>query len=264
MKDLALAINDIVSGFQNREMWARMAWTDVRMRYKRTLLGPFWATLNMMIFIIALGLVFATLWKMELADYLPYLTSGFLVWNPIASIITESGGTFVSASGTLLQIKMPYSTLIFSTIYRNFIIFLHHAVVYIGVILVYPVPINLNTLLVIPGLLLIGINSFWVGTVVGMVCARYRDIQPLLTNILQIVIFLTPIFWTPEMLRGRSRLALVDANPFFHFVDIVISPLLGKAPALMSWVVTSSITIIGLLLAVYCFKAYRKKLCYWL
>ena len=92
MKDLALAINDIVSGFQNREMWARMAWTDVRMRYKRTLLGPFWATLNMMIFIIALGLVFATLWKMELADYLPYLTSGFLVWNPIASIITESGG----------------------------------------------------------------------------------------------------------------------------------------------------------------------------
>jgi len=264
MKDLAAALSDIYSGFTNREMWARMAWTDVRMRYKRTILGPFWATLNMAIFIVALGLVFSHLWKMELADYLPYLCSGFLVWNPITAIITESGSVFVAASGTLLQIKVPYSTFIFATIYRNFIIFLHHAVVYIGVIIVYPVPVNMNTLLVIPGLLFIGVNSFWVGSVVGMTCARYRDIQPLLTNILQIVIFLTPIFWTPDMLRGRGRLALVDMNPFYHFIDIVRSPLLGKAPALLSWYVVSGFTVVGLLVAVYCFKTYRKKLCYWL
>ena len=78
------------------------------------------------------------------------------------------------------------------------------------------------------GLLLIGLNAVWVGLLLGLLCARFRDIPPMITNLVQVALFLTPIMWKKEML-GRYEWTHADLNPFHHFIEIVRAPLLGQA-----------------------------------
>ena len=84
-------LRDVRLGISNWDLWGRMGIWEVRRRYRRTVLGPFWATLSMAIFIGSLGFLYAKLWNQDVANYLPYLTTGFLAWMPISAMVAESG-----------------------------------------------------------------------------------------------------------------------------------------------------------------------------
>ena len=66
------AIADIVHGAGMFDLWGRMGWADIRRRYRRTVIGPFWTSVSLAIFIITMGVVWANLWKLDPKEYLPY------------------------------------------------------------------------------------------------------------------------------------------------------------------------------------------------
>ena len=256
-------LNDVVDGLRRWRLWGRMGAMDIRRRYRRTALGPFWASLSLAILIAAMGVLFANLWKLELADYLPFLASGFIVWFPITSIIMESSGAFVAAAPTLQQIRLPYSLFIYVVLWRNLVVFGHHLAVYVVIAVIFSVPVNANTLLLPVGLFFLCANGVWVGLLVGALTTRFRDVQQLLASLLQILLFVTPVFWPPDLLARRGVL-LVDLNPFYHFVAIMREPLLGKAPAALNWYVVAAVTVSGWALTVLVFGRVRDRLPYWL
>lgn len=257
------AFADIAESVGHWRLWGRLGFMEVRRRYRRTVLGPFWTTLSMAILIGMLGFLFATLWKMEIREYLPYLASGFVVWLPVAAIITESCSIFTSAEPTLKQTRLPLMMFAFIVVWRNMIVFGHHIVVYFAVVMIFPVPFNWNTLLVVPGLFLLWFNAIWIAMLIGAVAARYRDVQPLLTSMLQILIFVTPIFWPPDQL-GRKAMYIVDPNPLYHFIIIVRAPLLGTAPDPLSWYFVLVVTVVGWTVTLLLFGRIRRRLPYWL
>ena len=69
------------------DLWLTLAWMDVKLRYKRSGLGPFWITLSMAIFCITLGVVYSKLFKTDISEYLPFLSVGFVVWNFISILL---------------------------------------------------------------------------------------------------------------------------------------------------------------------------------
>ena len=98
-----------------------------------------------------------------------------------------------------------------------------------------------------------------------MLCARFRDVTPLLGNILQIMMFITPIFWPPEQLGNRPIASLlVDFNVMYHFVNIFRAPLLGQVPALLSYLVVLGVTVGGWIATIVIFSRYRHRIIYWL
>jgi ABC-2 type transport system permease protein/lipopolysaccharide transport system permease protein len=80
--------------------------------------------------------------------------------------------------------------------------------------------------------------------------------------LVNIVFFVTPIFWRKEMLAERGLLA--EFNPFFHFIEIVRAPLLGQAPPLRTWFAVAAITAVGWAATLVVFSAYRRRIAYWL
>lgn len=260
---LNAALSDVVDGLQMWRLWGRLGAMEIRRRYRRTVLGPFWASLSLAILIAAMGVLFANLWKLDVADYLPYLASGFIVWFPISAIIMESCGAFVAAAGTIQQVRLPYSLFIYVVLWRNLIVFGHHVAVYVVIAVIFSVPVNANSLLVLVGLIFLCLNGVWVGLLVGALTTRFRDVQPLLASLLQILLFVTPIFWPPELLARRVAL-LVDLNPFYHFVAILRAPLLGQAPEAISWYAVVAVTVAGWSLTLFVFGRVRDRLPYWL
>jgi homopolymeric O-antigen transport system permease protein len=255
---------DLGDGFRQWRLWGRLGWLEVRRRYSRTTIGPFWSAISLGMFVLALGSVGTGLWSKSASDYLPFLAAGMVVWVMIASIVTESCTLFIASTNLFRQMQFNYSVMAYALVWRNFIVFAHNLIVFVVIFLVFaPDRITAATLLVLPGLLLVLVNSVWVSIVLGMVCLRFRDVQQLITSLVQILMFVTPIFWPPENLQGPARWVFVDFNPLYHMIDIVRSPLLGRMPAAESYVAVAVLTVVGWWLTYWLFNYFRKRIAYW-
>ena len=116
-------------------------------------------------------------------------------------------------------------------------------------------------LLALPGLALLCLNCIWVGLFLGIVSTRFRDVPPIVASVVRILFFVTPIIWMPELALGRAL--VLDFNPFFHLIELVRAPLLGKAPGMLSWVAVLGIALAGWTLTFEFFRRYRWRIAYW-
>ena len=255
---------DLADGFRQWRLWGRLGWLEVRRRYSRTVIGPFWSAISLGMFVLALGSVGTGLWSKSASDYLPFLAAGMVVWVMIASIVTESCTLFVAGTNLFRQMRFNYSVMAYALVWRNFIVFAHNFLVFVVISLLFaPYLITPATLLILPGLMIVLVNSVWVSIVLGMLCLRFRDVQQLITSLIQISMFVTPIFWPPENLQGAARFVFVDFNPLYHLIDIVRSPLLGRLPAAESYIAMVALTVVGWWLTYLLFSYFRKRIAYW-
>ena len=109
--------------------------------------------------------------------------------------------------------------------------------------------------------MLLCLNGIWAGLLLGIVSARFRDVPPVVSSIVRICFFVTPIIWMPELVPARAL--VLEANPFFHLVEVVRAPLLGQAPGLESWIAVLLITCAGWLVTFAFFRRYRRRIAYW-
>jgi len=255
------ALLDIWQGWQRWELWGTMGLHDIRQRYRRSVLGPFWITISMGLMIGTLGLVYSTIFKVETQDYLPYLTAGFLVWGLLSTLISDGTNAFISSEGLIRQLAAPLSIHVYRVLWSNLIILAHNIWIFVIVALWYRLNPGWTVLLAAPALLLFLVNGLWIGLLLGLLSARFRDIPLIVGSILQIAFFITPVFWKPEMLTGRMM--LLHANPFYYFVEIMRAPLLGNVPQAEHWISVLLITVLGWGIALLFFTAYRWRLAYW-
>src|ERR1700758_1716102 len=201
---LAAAFSDFRNGFGLWPLWLRLGRDGILQRYRRSLLGTFWPTASMAIMGISLGVLYAELFNTPIHDFLPYLCIGLLVWNLISSFLTEGGTLFTGAESYIKQIRLPYSVYVYRSSWSKLVIFAHNFIIYFGILLYFEIWPGAVALLAIPGLLLVLLNGAAAMLFIGMVSARFRDIPQLINSVVQIVFFVTPIMWKPELLRSRS------------------------------------------------------------
>jgi len=258
-----IALIDILAGIQAINIWARLGWRDTKRRYRRTVFGPFWTTASLALFVLTLGILWANLWGHDPKTYLPYLTAGMVCWSLFSAVSTEGGACLIVQETLIKQLRISYTLLVCATVWRNVIVFFHNLIIYLLVCIYGGVSITWATLLFIPGFILFCANAIWIVGLLGAVCTRYRDIQQLVGSLLQISMFLTPILWTPDQLKGRVAL-LADLNPLYHLIAIVRDPMLGVAPAPMQWIVVLAITVAGWTLLIRVMTKFRHRIVYWI
>jgi len=256
-----LALLDFKDSLSKYRLWAFLSWSDIKMRYRGSSLGPFWITLSMMIFIGAFSLVYSRLFHQPLQQYIPFLTTGYLVWLLISSTLTESCNIFVEAAPLITEIKLPYTLYIFRLISRQIIIFFHNAVVYVLVALLFKLHLHWNFLLFFPGLFLLILNLTSISLLLALLGTKYRDIPQVISSIIQVAFFVTPISWAPNLL---SSSIILKMNPLSYFIDLVRSPLLGQSPEMASWVVGLCLTIITLGVSFLLFSKLRRNIPFWI
>ncbi|WLA69335.1 ABC transporter permease [Bradyrhizobium diazoefficiens] len=242
-------------------LWVRLGWNDILQRYRRSMLGPFWLTASMAVMVIVLGILYAELFATPIHDFLPYVCVGLLTWTLISSFLTEGGVMFTGAESYIKQVRLPYSVYVFRSTWSKLVIFAHNIVIYVGVLLYFQIWPGAVALLAIPGLVIILINGGAVTLLIGMISARFRDVPQLINSVVQIVFFVTPIMWRPELLRSRAYIA--DFNPFYHLIEVVRMPLLGGIPSMKTYAALVVITVFNLTVVGLFFSRFRARISYW-
>lgn len=258
------AFGDVRAAMQQHHIITTLGWQDVATRYRRSRVGAFWLTINMMVMLAAIGIVFGSLFRQPMAEFLPYLAIGLIIWGLLSALITDGCTSFISASDTILQLRMPLFTHVMRVVWRNLIILGHNLLILPLLFLFFMKPITWLALLAIPGLALLILNAIWMMIIAAVACARFRDLTQIVQNGMLVLFYVTPIMWTAALLPARVGATMLDFNPFYHLINIIRAPLLGEAPTALNWTVVVSMALLGWVVALAFFGRYRKRIPYWL
>jgi len=257
----AQAIHDLMSGLLHFDMWWRFAVFDIKQRFRRSVIGPFWLTLSMGIMVGAIALVFSSVFKQDVAKILPYIAVGLIFWGLLTSCINEGAVVFIGSAAHIRNVPMELSIHVYRMIARNVIILCFNMAIYLIVLLLFPHPLNFNYLLAIPGFALFLINLTWISISLAVLSARYRDIPQVMASLVQVVFFVTPVFWSVDSLPHRP--AFIVWNPAYHLLEVVRAPLLGGTASTLSWIVAAGCSLLGCAATVLLYRRAYARISYW-
>lgn len=262
---LQFAWLDMKDGLLQWRIWLMLAYQDIKLRYRRSVLGPFWLTISMGVTVYSMGFLYAKLFHVEMQRYYPFLVAGMLSWSLISTIIVDLTDGLVASDAFIKQIKLPYSLYIHRIAARNVLIFFHNIIVMIPILAIFHeyARVNFNTLLMLVGLLFIYFNSITYGLILGMIGARYRDISQIIKSLVQVVFFVTPVMWSPDVFNEYHR-NLINLNPFYAFIELIRAPLLGQVPTAVNFIIVIISTLLGATICAWMFIRYRSRIVYWL
>ena len=103
------AFKDLRDGFAQRELWLSLGWQDIKQRYCRSVIGPFWITIATGVQAAAMGILYSALLDIPLDEFLPYVTVGLIVWNLISASILEGSEVFIANEGLIKQLPSALS-----------------------------------------------------------------------------------------------------------------------------------------------------------
>jgi ABC-type polysaccharide/polyol phosphate export permease len=256
------AFKDLLDGLKLTQVWLTFAIMDVKLRYRRTYLGPFWITLSTAIMVAAFGYVFGSIFKVEDENFVPFIAVGMVIWGYISATILDACSIFSGSSSYIKNLSLPLSTYLYRTIARNIFMMAHNCIVIVVVFFVYPPKMEWQFLLFIPGFILLTLNLTWGSLVLGIVASRYRDVPAAVMSIMTVAYLVTPIIWHPDLVSDRPH--IVDFNPFYHLVEVVRAPLLGDVPTTANYLFSLVILAVGFGFTMALYKAKCHRLSYWL
>ena len=255
-------LSDLFAGLSRAWMWSALAYQDIKLRYRGSLFGPFWITLTNLVLLAAMGIIYAALFKLDTSSYIPFLMMGLLVWQFLSTIANESCSTFTGAQDVIQQVPLPFSIQAYRTVYRNLLVLAHNAVIIPFGLILFRVPITWRVVEIVPGLLVLCINGLWISLLLGTVSARFRDVPPIVANAVQVVFFITPIFWPLDAVGDWKPLLML--SPVFAAIDVVRAPLLGEIVSPHSWPILLVCTFVGATFGLGMFIRFRERIAYWL
>lgn len=256
-------VDDFLEALRLHRVWLRFGWMDLKLRNRRSFLGPWWLTLNSAIYMFTIGVLFSFIFGEGVRSrYLPYFGAGYLIWLFISHVANESTNVFRNAKKFILHRNLPQPVWVYEMMWKNILIILYILPIYLVVMVAYRMTPGVVIFTVLPAFALLVVNMTWIATLLGIACLRYRDLGGAVQSLVRVGYLFTPILWQVEML-GEHRL-VVDLNPAYHMIETLRAPLLGEWPGALSWLVVAGMAVVGWAATLVIYRATRHRIPYWL
>ena len=228
---LETAWRDVINGFGSWRLWLVLGYRDMRAQYSRSFLGPFWQTIHAAIWISSLAFIFTHVFEVDqnINEFVIYIAIGLIIFNYINAIVTGASDLFIRSRILIHAYPAPIFIHPLRLVSAAIFQFLFQLVAVLPFFLLFPIDFAPSAPLALIGLLLVGLMSISIATLLAIVGARFGDFQFIVLAIMRVMFFVTPIFWTLDQWSG-APLQLVTLNPITNFITIVRDPLLGKIP----------------------------------
>jgi lipopolysaccharide transport system permease protein len=258
---LERALQDLRGGLASWRLAVALARLDIRNRYRGSIIGPFWLTLSTAIMVAGIGLLYSSLFKLPLSEYLPFLAVSMLVWSTLSAIVTDAGNSLTTSEGIIRQVPLPYTVHVLRFVIRNAIVSAHSLPLIAVVFLIFGIVPGWEALLALPGLLLLFVNAFAGGIFLGMICARFRDVGQIVASVMQLAFFMTPVLWKPSLLGDKQ--AWLPLNPFYVLMETIRGPLVEGGASPLIWAAALFYTACTVALAFVFFVRFRGRIAFW-
>lgn len=225
-----------------------LTYFQMRARYRKTIAGFLWVIANPIVTFFVQALIFKHILKIEFHNYSLFLLSGLLPWFFISQSLNTTASSLVNSRDILLSIKIHPLTIVGSVVFDQFINFI--AAFFLLLILQFPhlqVEASLPFLVFI-NLITVLIFTFLISLFIAFWHVFYRDIQFVVQFVMGIIYFVTPIFYPRHLIPDQYQW-IIDANPFYPFVQLYQSTLFAFDISLWADSLLKCILVIAILAA---------------
>ena len=212
-------LNELGELWQRRGLLGLLVRRDVLLRYKRSLLGVWWAVLNPMLRLAVIWLVMAAIFRPHLpgVPYVVYLLSGLVVITFFDQAVVAAGTSIVMSSGILTQLYVPALAFAASAVIAAGVTLLFSLVPLFVIMLTTGVGIPWTVLLLpLPVLCLVALAT-GVGLLLASLAVRFYDAIDISAILLQLMAFTTPSFYPIEAIPASYRW-IIELNPLTQIV----------------------------------------------
>lgn len=203
-----------------RELLFFLAWRDILVRYKQTVIGITWAFIRPLLTIVVFTIIFGRIAKLP-SNGIPYpvfALAGLLAWQLFSTAFAEASGSVVGNGGLIAKVYFPRLIIPISASITALVDFLISAVMLLLLMLWYRVPLSANAFWVIPLTVLCMIAAIGAGIWFSAFFVRYRDVRHMLPFIVQLGLYVSPVAFTSDIVPDRWRF-LYSLNPMVGVID---------------------------------------------
>lgn len=212
------AATEFVDLLKHRDLFRNLVERDLKVRYKRSLLGFFWVFLNPLFMMIVLYVVFSEMFRFSTENYVAYLLSGIVFWNFYSQSTSAAMTSFVGNSDLLKKVYLPKPIFPLSVVASALINLLFSLIPLLLIFFAVGTAIDRNIYLLPLVLLETTIFAYGVSLLLSTLLVFFRDIQYIYEVMLLAWMYATPIFYPESIVPERFRV-IFYLNPLHYFLS---------------------------------------------
>jgi ABC-type polysaccharide/polyol phosphate export permease len=239
------------------------AWVDLKARYRRSILGPYWLSIGTLTFVTGYSILAGLLFRRPLEEFLGYIACGVIIWQLISTSLAEGSKIFVSNANEIMSVRVNLLSLPVKLLLRGLITFAHSLPIVL-IVVYFTDNVNFNTLMVVPGIIILTMTLLPICAALGTIAARYRDFEQLIVMFNQFFFYMTPILWKAEMLGDGYGRWLAYGNPLFYELAIVRQPLMGQPVSAEIWLGALGFMVVSSLIGYSIYARLRQRIPFWI
>lgn len=212
-----------------RELFLILAWRDISVRYKQTIIGVLWAVLRPFLTMLVFTLIFSRVAKLPTEGNAPYpllVFAAMLPWTLFSNALAESSGSLIANSNLIGKVYFPRLIVPAATLVAAFIDFLISFVILAGLMVYYRFSPDWHVIF-LPGFILLALlASLGPGLWITALNVKYRDFRYIIPFVVQFGLYLSPVGFSSRVVPAQWRL-LYSVNPIVGIIDGFRWALLG-------------------------------------
>jgi ABC-type polysaccharide/polyol phosphate export permease len=260
---MSIISGDFIQGIRQWDSWSWLAYRDLVQSYRRTVLGPLWICAQQAIFVIGLSILHGALFHQKTSLIVPQIAAGVITWSLVSSLVSSQASVLVDNSNTIRSAQLPITFFYLKSISYHVINWVHSAVVLIlGLVFISPsfrysgLPIFLVVHIALVA------NCLLMGLWLAPLCCRFRDVKAAVPLLLQLLMFVSPTFWTLDQIQNPAT--ILSLNPITWFIELSRQSLLQDHSDNQFWLGIGTLTVVNALLGSLVFRLTRSRIAYWI
>jgi lipopolysaccharide transport system permease protein len=203
-----------------RELFYFLAWRDILVRYKQTVIGLAWALIRPLLTMIVFVFVFGKLAKLP-SDGVPYpilVFAALLPWQFFANAFTEAGNSLISNANMISKVYFPRLVVPTSAVIVSFVDFLISGIILVGLMAWYGFAPEWRIFTLPLFILIAFVAAMGVGLWTAALNVKYRDFRYIIPFVVQFGLYVSPVGFSSNIVPEKWRL-IYSINPMVGVID---------------------------------------------
>ena len=245
-----------------RDLLFELIKKDLKVKYKRSILGVFWSILNPLLMMVVMSIVFSYLFRFEIKNYPVYILSGIIFWNFFSTSTNLSSFSLISNASLLKKVYFPRAILVISVVLSQFINLLYALIPLVFIMIIFKTPVNLSIIFIIFPLLFLLLFTIGISLILSILSAYFTDIGYIYQIILLAWMYLTPIFYPASIVPDKYKIFLL-INPIYHILTNIREIIYyGTLPVMNSLLISFIFSFSFFIFGLWFFKINENKVMY--
>ncbi len=245
-----------------RDLLFELIKKDLKVKYKRSMLGVFWSILNPLLMMVVMSIVFSYLFRFEIKNYPVYILSGIIFWNFFSTSTNLSSFSLISNASLLKKVYFPRAILVISVVLSQFINLLYALIPLVFIMIIFKTPVDLSIIFIIFPLLFLLLFTIGISLILSILSAYFTDIGYIYQIILLAWMYLTPIFYPASIVPDKYKIFLL-INPIYHILTNIREIIYyGTLPTMNSLFISFIFSFLFFIFGLWFFKINENKVMY--